>query len=236
MTASALALALLQLLLPAAPAQDPQAVAPRAYRRVFENERVRVTRVHYEPRERVPQHDHPDQATVYVYLRDSGPVRFTHTGDEAFTLVRPPVRAGGFRLSRGAKETHVVESLTDAPTDFLRIELKGFTDAERRSFLKRFPPEPRRTARTSQRLKFEDARVRISRVTCAARGRCVGLGGEGAASLLVALTPARLRTADGGAEVTLALGETMWAEAGGAPSFLNDAASAAQFLRIDLKK
>ena len=225
-----------QLLLLAAPAQDPQAVAPRAYRRVFENERVRVTRVHYEPRERVPQHDHPDQPTVYVYLRDSGPVRFVHTGDEAFTLVRPPVRAGGFRLSRGARETHVVESLTDLPTDFLRVELKGFNDAERRSFLKRFPPEPRRTTRTSQRLKFEDGRVRISRVTCAARGRCVGLGGAGTASLLVALTPAHLRTADGGTEVTLALGETMWAEAGGAPSFENAAGSAAEFLRIDLKK
>jgi hypothetical protein len=236
MLSFALAQAFVHLLLLNAPAQDPQAVAPRAYRRVFENDRVRVTRVHYEPREKVPRHDHPDQPTVYVYLRDSGPVRFVHTGDEPFTLVRPPVRAGGFRLSRGAKETHVVESLTDVPTDFLRIELKGFSDAERRSFLKRFPPEPRRTTRTSQRLKFEDSRVRISRVTCAARGRCVGLGGEGTASLLVALTPARLRTAGGGTEVTMALGETMWAEAGGAPSFGNAAGAAAQFLRIDFKQ
>ena len=236
MPALAFAQALLQLLLLLTLAQDPQAVAPRAYRRVFENERVRVTRVHYEPREKIPTHDHPGEATVYVYLRDSGPVRFVHTGDEAFTLVRPPVRAGGFRLSRGAKETHVVESLTDVPTDFLRIELKGFSDDERRSFLKRFPPEPRRTTRTSQRLKFEDGRVRISRVTCGARGRCVGLGGAATASLLVALTPARLRSAGGGTEVTLALGETMWAEAGGAPSFENAAGAAAEFLRIDLKK
>ena len=232
-----LAFALAQvLLLLAAPAQDPQAVAPRAYRREFENERVRVTRVHYEPREKVPRHDHPDQATVYVYLRDSGPVRFVHTGDENFTLVRPPVRAGGFRLSRGLKEQHTVESLTDVPTDFLRVELKGFSDAERRSFRGRFPPEPRRAARTSQRIKFEDARVRISRVTCAARRRCAGLGGAGTASLLVALTPARLRSADGGTEVSMALGETMWAEAGGAPAFENAAAAAAEFLRIDLKK
>jgi hypothetical protein len=239
MPALAFAQALLQLLLLAAPAQDPQTVAPRAYRRVFENERVRVTRVHYEPREKVPKHDHPDQATVYVYLRDSGPVRFVHTGDENFTLVRPPVRAGGFRLSRGLREQHVVESLTDVPTDFLRIELKGFSDAERLSMRGRFPPEPRRaarTTRTSQRLKFEDGRVRISRVTCAARGRCVGLSDARAASLLVALTPARLRSADGGTEVTLALGETLWAEAGGAPPFENAAGAAAEFLRIDLKK
>ena len=232
-----LAFALAQvLLLLAAPAQDPQAVAPRAYRREFENERVRVTRVHYEPREKVPRHDHPDQATVFVYLRDSGPVRFVHTGDEAFTLVRPAVRAGGFRLSRGLKEQHTVESLTDVPTDFLRIELKGFSDAERRSFRGRFPPEPRRAARASQRIKFEDARVRITRVTCAARRRCAGLGGAGTPSLLVALTPAHLRSADGGTEVSMALGETLWAEAGGAPAFENAATAAAEFLRIDLKK
>jgi hypothetical protein len=236
MFASAFARALLQVLLLAAPTQDPQMVAPRAYRREFENERVRVTRVHYEPREKVPKHDHPDQATVFVYLRDSGPVRFVHTGDESFTLIRPPVRAGGFRLSRGLEEQHTVESLTDVPTDFLRIELKGFSDAERASFRGRFPPEPRRAARAPQRVKFEDARVRIARVTCAARRRCAGLDGSGSASLLVALTPARLRSADARTEVMMALGETMWAEAGGAPSFENAAGAAAEFLRIDLKK
>ncbi len=229
-----LAFVLAQILLLPAPAQ---ANAPRAYRREFENERVRVTRVHYEPRERVPTHDHPDSATVYVYLRDSGPVRFVHTGEEAFTLVRPPVRAGGFRLSRGAKETHSVESLTDLPTDFLRIELKGLTDAERRPFRGRFPPEPRTRARAAQKVRFENALVRISRVTCAARRRCAGLGGGArAASLLVALTPARLRSADGGTEVSMALGETMWAEPGGAPAFDNADGAAAEFLRIDLKK
>ncbi|HEX8284898.1 MAG TPA: hypothetical protein VF588_16165 [Pyrinomonadaceae bacterium] len=236
MPAPAFAQAFLQLLFLLAPAQDAQAVAPRAYRREFENERVRVTRVHYEPREKIPTHDHPDNATVFVYLRDSGPARFVHTGDEAFTLVRPPVKAGGFRLSRGAKETHVVESLTDAPTDFLRIELKGWNDAERRSFLRRFPPEPRRTTRTSQRLKFENERARVWRVTCAARRRCAGLGGVGgAASLLVALTPALLRSPDGGTEVSMALGETLWSEPGGSPSFDNASGVAAEFLRIDLK-
>lgn len=229
-----LAFALAQVLL-LAPAQDPTAVAPHAYRRGFENERVRVTRVHYEPREKVPTHDHPGSATVYVYLRDSGPVRFVHTGEEAFTLIRPPVRAGGFRLSRGAKERHSVESLTDLPTDFLRIELKGFSPAERRAFRGRFPPEPRAARRAPQKVRYEDARVRIARVTCAARRACVGLGVRDAASLLVALTPARLRQAAAGAEVVMALGETMWTDAGAGPPFENAADRPAEFLRIDLK-
>lgn len=56
-----------------------------------------------------------------------------------------------------------------------------------------------------------------------------------AASLLVALTPAQLRSAGGGAEVTLALGQTVWTEAGAAPPFTNASERPAEFLRIDLK-
>ena len=217
------------------PAQDPRVVAPRAYSLAFENERVRVTRVHYEPREKVPTHDHPDSPTVYVYLRDSGPVRFVHSGDEEFTLVRPAVKAGSFRLSHGRKEQHSVESLTDLPTDFLRVELKGFTGAEREAFRGRFPAEPRATRRGAQKVRYDGARVRIARVTCPSRGRCDGLSSRDAASLLVALSDARLRSAGGEALVTLALGQTMWTEAGAAPSFVNAANRPAEFLRIDLK-
>jgi hypothetical protein len=235
MPASAFAHALAQLHLLLQPAQDARAVAPRAYSLAFENDRVRVTRVHYEPRERVPTHDHPDSATVYVYLRDGGPVRFVHTGEEEFTLTRPPVKAGGFRLSRGAKERHSVESLTDLPTDFLRVELKGFTPAERQPFHGRFPPEPRATRRGAQKLRYEDARVRITRVTCPSRGRCDGLSAPGAASLLVALSDATLKSAGGATELKMELGQTMWAEAGAGPTFMNAAARPAEFLRIDLK-
>ena len=233
MPSFALACLLLCPLLP--PAQDPQAVAPRAYRRAFENERVRVTRVHYEPREKIASHDHPEGPTIYVYLSDSGPVRFVHTGDESFTLVRPPVRAGGFRLSRGvAGETHSVESLTDLPTDFLRVELKGL-NLERRYFRGRFPPQPRSSRRVARRVRYDDALIRVTSLTCAARGRCEGLAAPDAASLLIALNPVLLRQAAAGAEVRMETGETMWTEAGAAPPFENASARPAEFLRIDLK-
>jgi hypothetical protein len=52
---------------------------------------------------------------------------------------------------------------------------------------------------------------------------------------LVALTPALLRSAGAGAEVTLALGQTVWAEAGAAPPFANASDRPAEFLRIELK-
>jgi len=226
-----LAFVLAQLLL-LAPAQD---APPRAYRPEFENARVRVTRVRYAPREKIASHDHPANPTVYVYLRDSGPVRFIHTGEEQFTLTRPAVRAGGFRLSKGAHETHAVESLTDLPTEYLRVEFKGLT-VDRQVFRGRFPPEPR-AARTrfAQKVRYEDKQVRITRVTCAARRTCAGLSAGESASLLVALTPAQLRSDGAGTELTLALGQTLWAEAGAAPPFVNASNRPAEFLRIDLK-
>jgi len=229
-----LAAFLAQLLL-LVPAQDAQAVAPRSYRPEFENQRVRVTRVVYQPREKIALHDHPANPTVYVYLRDSGPVRFTHIGAEPFTLTRPAVRAGGFRLSKGAVETHAVESLTDQLTEYLRVELKGLA-VDRQVFRGRFPPEPRAARRRAgQQVRYEDKQVRIARVTCAARRTCAGLGATDAASLLVALTPAQLKSDSAGAEVTLALGQTVWSEVGAAPTFSNASDKTVEFLRIDLK-
>lgn len=226
-----LAFVLAQLFL-LAPAQE---APPRAYRPEFENVRVRVTRVRYAPREKIASHDHPANPTVYVYLRDSGPVRFIHLGEEPFTLTRPAVKAGGFRLSRGAKETHAVESLTDRPTEYLRIEFKELM-VDRQVFRGRFPPEPAaRRGRVAQQVRYEDKQVRVTHVTCAARRTCAGLSASASASLLVALTPTRLRSDSAGAEISLALGQTMWSEAGAAPAFVNASDRPAEFLRIDLK-
>src|SRR5437016_4772055 len=71
----------------------------------------------------LPVHDHPARPTVFVYLTDGGAIRFTHIQPE-FTAERPRVREGGIRFHTGAKETHVVEYLGDAPSEYLRIELK----------------------------------------------------------------------------------------------------------------
>jgi hypothetical protein len=63
-------------------AQDPMKVAPQAYKLEFENEWVKVVRVHYGPRENIPAHNHTERASAYVYLSDGGPVIFKHIGLE----------------------------------------------------------------------------------------------------------------------------------------------------------
>src|SRR6202000_2141868 len=73
--------------------------------------------------EGVAVHDHSDDPTVYVYLGDSGPVRFVHEPENVI-LTRPPTHTGAYRGSPGRKGRHSVVNLTDKPSDYLRVELK----------------------------------------------------------------------------------------------------------------
>lgn len=218
-----------------ASSQDPFVVAPQAYKREFENERVRVTRVRYEAHEVIESHEHPKAPTVYVYLSDSGPIRFVHTGDEKFINVRPVVKAGAFRLGRLADETHKVESLSDQASDFLRVELKDLTVDK--TFRGRFPPEENQAAENAEKVGFESPQLRIVRVTCAARRACA-LTAQNSPYLLVALASSELKTAINDAALSnlkMTAGQTLWVESGARLRLENLDNKPIRFLRIDLK-
>jgi hypothetical protein len=119
-------LALGVLLASTAFAQDAYSVAPEAYRKQFENDLVRVTRVHYAPHEQLTEHSHPARPTIYIYLKDGGPVLFKHEHGEsgAMAAVRPATRAGAYHIALGRNETHVVDNQSHLPSDFLQVELK----------------------------------------------------------------------------------------------------------------
>src|SRR5262245_20358138 len=117
-------LATILLLATPALAQDPVKVAPQAYKLDFENDWVKVLRVHYAAKEKIPEHDHPATAAAFVYLSDSGPVIFKHVGLSYGAITRPATKARGFRLWYAVKETHEVENTGDTPSDFVRIEFK----------------------------------------------------------------------------------------------------------------
>jgi hypothetical protein len=134
-------------------AQNPYTTLPKNYRLELENDSVRVSRVKYFPGDKLPVHAHPSIPTVYVYVTDGGSIRFLHTSPK-FTIDRPAVKAGGVRFNRNSRaETHEVEYLSDAPTEYLRIELKT----------KPGPPRLDTRLRADADFPWEDPQVKISR-------------------------------------------------------------------------
>jgi hypothetical protein len=92
---------------PAAPAAtklDPTVVDPKHYKIEFENEYVRVLRIHFGPREKSPMHEHIGNRVV-VYLNDQSGGK----ADEA-------------RIAAAA--THTEENASDTPADRIAVELK----------------------------------------------------------------------------------------------------------------
>jgi hypothetical protein len=149
-----------------APAQDPLKLLPQAYKLQFENDWVKVVRVHYGPREKLPAHEHTQTASAYVYLNDGGPVIFNHIDQVYGAVTRPATKAGSFRLYRGLQELHEVENTSDLPSDFLRVEFK--TDPVNEKSLKgRYYREEHPAGEIFQKVQFENEQIRITRLACA---------------------------------------------------------------------
>jgi len=234
MTMRALLLASLLLCFNAfALGQDPLKVAPEAYRLQFENEWVKVTRVHYGPRVHVPLHDHSRLPVAYVYLNDSGPINFKHAGWEHPVLTRKPTKAGGFRLSPtvAVGETHEVENPTDIPSDFLRIEFKTRVPV-RGSLYGRFYPVRYRAGSYLRKVQFVNEQVRVTRLACPPRKSLTVATNASEPALLVILSRARMGAA---ARETLEVGQTVWLEGGGKRLIENPGDSPVELLRIDFR-
>ena len=146
-------------------AQDPTKAAPESYKLQFENEFVKVLRVTYAAHAKVPVHDHSRFPAGYVYLSDSAPIRFVHSGWDDPVLTRPATRAGSFRLSptRFEDETHAVENTGDLTSEFLRIEI--MTEApNRRSLNGRFAPFEGDRKSGLEKMEFENTQLRVTRI------------------------------------------------------------------------
>ena len=83
---------------------DPVLIDPKHYKVVFENDQVRVLRVHYEPHEKGATHEHILNRVV-VYLND-----------------QPGAKADDVRTAGAA--THAEENASDRPADRIAVELK----------------------------------------------------------------------------------------------------------------
>jgi len=227
------------VLLLAAPAlaQDPVKVAPQAYKLDFENDWVKVLRVHYAAKEKIPEHDHPATAAAFVYLNDGDPVIFRHVGLSYGAITRPATKARGFRLWYAVKETHEVENTGDTPSDFVRIEFKT-EPVNARSLRGKFQPEEYPASENFQKVQFENEQIRATRLAVAPRKKLTVSTGANEPALLVALTPASFKFKKGKARPTkllLEAGKTGWVEQGAAVEFENTSDAPAEMLRFDLK-
>jgi hypothetical protein len=207
-------------------AQDPTVAFPNNYRKVLDNADVVVLRAHYGPHESVGVHDHSDHPTVYVYLDDSGPVRFVHEPENVI-LTRPPTHTGAFRVSPGRRERHSVVNLSDKPSDYLRVELKTVPLGTLKHGFRDTAPE---TLAQGTKVEFDDPVLRIERVVCDAGTTCA-LAEESSPSVLVAFTPSELMER-GRPKVFPEDSSTLWLKAGESASVRAMESTPAHLLRI----
>ena len=105
----------------AAPAEklDPVLTDPEHCKVEFENEYARVIRIHLGPHAKLAMHKHPDTKAVNVYLTDFN-VKVT---DKAGKSITASSKAKQVRFVDAMGE-HEDENTSDAPAEFLRVELK----------------------------------------------------------------------------------------------------------------
>lgn len=65
-------------------AQDPISAGPHIYKKVFENERVRIMEVTFAPGDSIGMHSHPDHA---VYALKAGSLKIYEQGAKAMDVV-----------------------------------------------------------------------------------------------------------------------------------------------------
>lgn len=209
--------------------QDPTKVAPDAYKLEFENEWVKVTRVHYAPHAKIPAHDHTETGAAYIYLNDSGKVIFKHIGLSYGAITRPETKAGSVRLYKAVKEVHEVENPNDTPSDFLRVEFKTAVDANT-PLRGKFYRESYATGENFQKIQFENEQIRVTRLACA---KSCDVSAAVEPALIVALSPARLKSS--GKVGQLEPGKTKWIAAGKKETVETTGQGHAELLRFDLK-
>ena len=207
--------------------QDPLKVAPNNYKLQFDNEWVKVTRVHYGPREKIPAHAHTEFAAAYLYLNDCGPVIFRHINEKYGDVTRPAVKAGSFRLFRTIKEIHEVENPNDMPSDFLRVEFKTVED-KKKPIQGKFHREDYFAGQDSIKVQFENDQIRATRFACAQGCSLPALQREN--SVAVLLTPAKLQSGK-----MAEPGSTFWIESGSGAEFMKNGSERVEVIRFDLK-
>ena len=103
-------------------AQDPVKVDPKHYTVEFENDTVRVLRIHYAPGEKSVMHAHP--AGVAVFLTDHKN-KMTFPGGKSEVMSG---KAGEVQMAPAGE--HLPENVGDKPMELILVELKSKTSTK----------------------------------------------------------------------------------------------------------
>src|SRR5690349_1725708 len=98
-------------------AQDPVKVDAKHYKVDFENDQVRVLKIHYAPHEKSVMHEHPDAFAIFI---TGGNARFNNPDG---TTTPSDAKAGDVRFTPAGK--HLPENVGTKPFDVVLVELKG---------------------------------------------------------------------------------------------------------------
>jgi quercetin dioxygenase-like cupin family protein len=97
-------------------APDALTVDPKHYSVEFENDKVRVLRIRYGPREKSPMHSHPPLVAVFLTEHHS-----RHTFADGRVQMMD-CKAGDVRYME--RTEHAPENTTDKPFELILVELK----------------------------------------------------------------------------------------------------------------
>lgn len=100
-----------------AASMDPMSVAPEMYKKLFENEQVRVMEVTFAPGGKIAMHSHPDH---FVYVVEGGSLRIT---DDAGKVTDATVAPGQVLWFDG--QSHRAENTGGSQVRLTVTELKN---------------------------------------------------------------------------------------------------------------
>jgi quercetin dioxygenase-like cupin family protein len=103
---------------------DPVKVAPKIYKVLLENDRVRVLEIRLKPGGKAPMHSHP---AYIAYALSTCKVRFTLPDG---TTKEVKMKAGEAAWSDA--ESHAVENIGSTKVHVLNIELKGTQEEKKK--------------------------------------------------------------------------------------------------------
>jgi beta-alanine degradation protein BauB len=109
-------------------AQDPVKVDPKHYSVMFENDAVRVLRIHYAAGEKSVMHSHPDSVIVFL-------------GDQKAKMTHPDGKSEEVTGKKGdavfsPAGAHLPENIGSGPIDVILVELKPPRNNQRAASLR----------------------------------------------------------------------------------------------------